>query len=395
MGNNNICVLFGAGAECMYGLSNGDNFAYTVAGIDNEEHEVNQMNDAIKKYYNSKIEKLSKELKEWYPERHFNVKWNREQIEKASIRKNKVGKNENIILKERKEKNEKVKIKNNSIDISYMGLLDECFEALIAPRAFGKHKFWYVINAYTRAYLSIVSGILNTDGRSEIRKYNYDKILESPDEVMKLIRKKVDNEPPNSRGYYEKIRNFLLKKSNISINLITTNYTPYSEIKSSIHPKQIAYINGKLGWFESSYTMRAYDVEKEDDWQKMQSEDLYFPYLFVQSSTKPIVEGKLVNEFKKACDFISKTNRLIIVGYKLNCDDDHVNGLIRSAIEKGTETYYLSYIDSEGKYLSEEDVYKRLHLGNMKDKNVKNFHFEIVDADNSINKFEKVLNKRF
>ena len=59
------------------------------------------------------------------------------------------------------------------------------------------------------------------------------------------------------------------------------------------------------------------------------------------------------------------------------------------------ETYYLSYIESEDKYLSEDDVYKRLHLGNMKDKNVNNFHFEIVDANNSINKFEKVLNKIF
>ncbi|MEG0276763.1 MAG: hypothetical protein RR630_07030, partial [Coprobacillus sp.] len=54
-----------------------------------------------------------------------------------------------------------------------------------------------------------------------------------------------------------------------------------------------------------------------------------FPFLLAQSMIKPIIHPYQIKEYHKAIESLENANFLVILGYGLNEDDNHVNALLK------------------------------------------------------------------
>lgn len=370
--NKKICIMFGAGAEIPYGLSGGGNFAKTVIGLSNDK---NNMDTAIKEYYKKKII-------EWYPNYQHNC-FDFDKLFKASLKKqlledecdiqNKKGFDD--LIKKKSQISSKKKEKIIDKYTSYMGILDEKFHTIISPKYLGPKKFWGVVACYARAYLLLTGEMVKKTEKQTLTKKDYLDMLENP---LKYYEKWQYIQSKDS--YYDIIQNCPEAKNSISI--ITTNYTPICE--NITGDKNIAYVNGRLNWFESPYELKVYDVTNEN--KKPSKDDIWFPYIFIQSGVKPIIEEKQIEEYAKMINYIKQAETIIIVGYRINADDNHINSFLRSAIISNKKVIYFNHNGE----LSIEQIYKRLHLDKIKN-NINNI--EIVKTDDKIcvSKFKEVL----
>lgn len=357
-----ICVFFGAGAESSFGLSDGKDFAVNVLGIKEENKNIIAMNDAIKKHY----EKLTKN-NDWYPEYScYGVKF--EKLLKSAKKKKSLSKSNDHIIDD-----------NEIVDkyTSYMGILDEKFYTLISPKEFGPVKFWKVINAYTRAYLLLSSEIIYKN--KVITKKHYDKILKNPVYTRKKIKKFALNF--KEKSYYSIIKD---NNENNNINIITTNYTSLCKNICQIDYDKIAYIHGRFGLFEIPDKLQIIDV-KDKESQKKYGKELYFPYIAIQSGVKPIIDATQIKEYNKMLEFLDTSDILIIVGFALNIDDNHINCILRQyLVNKKITIYFLDYNNS----LTEIELYNRLRI-DVND--VDNLFYVPIDNDNAYDEFEKLI----
>lgn len=210
---------------------------------------------------------------------------------------------------------------------SYMGLIDEKFHTIISPKALGPEKFWNVLSCFTHAYLLIAGEIIYKE--ENLNLYDYLNILYNPKDSFKKILDFCESNK-QKESYYSIISD----KVKDDISIITTNYTPLCQVITGIKNEKIAYIHGKLNWFESPYDLQIYDVMRE----KLPNE-ICFPYLFIQSGIKPIVDSVQLNEYAKMLQFLEDAEELIIVGYRLNSDDNHIIGIIKRFLKQKVIVY--------------------------------------------------------
>ena len=346
----NICVLFGAGAEYCFNISGGVNFASKVLGIGTTE-----MDEAIEEYFRNNVSSFAHH--DWYP-KYGKYSWKYEHLVEAAVRKRLMDNNYQTKKEYDDDVKEKVsdllkpenEVKRNKIleeNSSYMGLIDEQFHTIISPRVLGPQKFWNVIECYTRAYLLIIGEMIAKEGISELTKEDYLKILQNPKESFDKALN-FCNKQKSKKSYYS----ILANEENPNIKVITTNYTPLCREISGLCDEKIAAIHGKLNWFESPYNLQIYDICREQ-----LPNELCFPYMFIQSGIKPIVDAIQINEYAKMLQFLRESERLMIVGYRLNSDDNHINGIIRE-YSNHKEVIYLDYDETT----TEEGVLRRLRM---------------------------------
>ncbi|MFI3249401.1 MAG: hypothetical protein R3Y07_00375 [Eubacteriales bacterium] len=407
---SNITFLFGAGAEQDLGLSGGKNFALNLLGIiqddgsyltdrtiKSEKKLMNSRNLAIKEYYSKRIKDAT-----WYPN-HVADTWSLDQLVQCAIKKSIVEKsntrNKTEFQGETKYRYHELFHDNGELDItkchdiiekntSYIGLLDGGFHTLICPTILGRDTFWRILNCYNRAYLLIVGQMLFS-GVKDISESDYLKILNAPVKTYEDICRVAENRrnTKHLKNYYDIVReysNTLQTKNNIKV--ITANYTPFCEKILGITSENIAYVHGKLGWFEIPDKLEVFDVSNYDKKRIDIEKEIFFPYIFIQSGIKPIVEEKQLREYSKMLSFLDETDVLCILGYRINIDDNHLNAMIRSYIVKKKKIVFFDY-DERGK----ENVLKSLKIND----NDSGKYLEYIQLDKTthLSTFEKELKK--
>lgn len=385
-------VLFGAGAEVGFNISGGDEFARNVLGLRKEEENEASIDCALKNVYDNKYKKLINSQQEWYPSKFQIVSFTEKELQRklfyACYRKKALDEqrhsqvltddriNEELDTHSQQKRSEVISEVINS-HTSYMGIVDGYFHTLISPNLLGPQKFCTVMAFYTRAYLCIAKKILEKDDSPIM---SYQQILEEPavalSKMKSIIKKHRDfNEKDSYYSILKKISS--TNKDNYSI--ITTNYTPCCEIVSDINKDRIAFVHGRFGLFESPYNLQVVDVEKDQNYPY--DSNILFPYIFIQSGIKPIVEKNQLIEYSKALSFIASANRVVIVGYRINADDNHLNSLIRDAIIDEKEIVYLDY-DNVG----EDVILKRLRLQSTEKRN---FIYEHIKKETAFDVFQR------
>lgn len=90
-------------------------------------------------------------------------------------------------------------------------------------------------------------------------------------------------------------------------------------------------MNGQLNLFEYPETLDVMPM------RKMQTDDtmLFFPFIFGQSLVKPIVHRVQTQAFFRFEAILKETNLLVILGFNLNEDDNHINAFIHDYINNG------------------------------------------------------------
>lgn len=340
--------LFGAGAELDFGLSGGADFAKKILLA--KETEMVEINKAIKAYYKGKRATLDA----WYPT-YAAEGWNETQLVRAALRKRSldagVKLKPDILVAEVKRimdpMNSAEKENLLSKNTSYMGLADERYHTLIEPLTLGPKNFWSVINCYTRAYLLIVGqmlGLVNGVAKSD----DYLNLLMNPSEtyekIVSIAKSKHDTE-----SYYKAVREFAPGSL-----VITTNYTPFAEM---VTEQDTINIHGDFSLFESARELRVYDVKEKG--MILPETEVLFPYIAIQGGVKPVIERKQMSLYGNMVSALANSvDELVIVGYRINPDDNHLNSIIRSfLVEDKKKVIYFDYGSG-----NEEDIRRRLRL---------------------------------
>ncbi len=110
---------------------------------------------------------------------------------------------------------------------------------------------------------------------------------------------------------------------------ITTNYFNLCEKVMGLCSESVAYINGQLKNFEFPEILEVRDViEFESDSGGFGNEHLFFPFIFGQSFVKPIVHPVQIKEFRKMDWILRQSDCLVVLGYGMNEDDNHLNAYL-------------------------------------------------------------------
>lgn len=333
----------------MYNICSGEVFAKIILNLESTEQNKN-LNLAIKNHYCDLLKLCGASSREWYPNEYrknndtmmidsllrksIMKEWIAEGILKTTV----LDFNKKIREETKKYSTQKKKLEKIYKNPNYMGILDEKFHTLIAPRALGPYKFWSVISAYTRAYVTICGGIMNEDiGDCSFVK----KLLSDPHEAYKKIVKKIDENPFIEKESYYKIIAEKISDSEKK-RIITTNYAPIAEKITGSLEKNVAYIHGNIKLFESPYYLQVKDISEDTfDINKFRKE-VNFPYIFIQSGVKPIVEINQLKAFSKMLNILDEIEVLIVIGYNFNIDDNHINSILHEFLHRKGEMSYRS-----------------------------------------------------
>ena len=165
-----------------------------------------------------------------------------------------------------------------------------------------------------------------------------------------------DCEKTKETLYYYQIKELREKKaSQYDIRCITTNYTSIAQKIIGLSHKEIAYLHGKLTLFEELETKRIDEITKVD------CKKTVFPYLLVQSGVKPIISDVQIKEFAKATEWISESEHLLIIGYGINSDDEHITNFLRERLrnEKPIKVFVYSAKKGDAKWNADTEKIKR------------------------------------
>lgn len=326
-----VAFLFGAGAESNFGLPSGDCFFNLTLPEDKLAWHESILEALKEKFDNDSV-------LERYPD--WLTKYRKEIVTKKEIKKNK--------------------------DNSY-GILERLFHTIINPKEYGKNKFWKVFNFYWFAYFAILEPLVYRCGEDKTHlKLNQDSniyalILDNLEDFTNKIYKERWNYTFEDHFYYN--NEYYSDNSLYEVTgILTTNYTPLVYI-TEICKSKIAYLNGRLNQFEYPNELVIKDfTEYERD-----VSDFYFPFVMAQSALKPIIAPQQIKEYNLASYILEMSDVLVIIGYNINEDDNHVNSYIVDFLRRNSlnKVIYCKYAPSEVAYNEKDchsEICKRLRL---------------------------------
>jgi hypothetical protein len=214
--------------------------------------------------------------------------------------------------------------------LSYHGSIEKDFSCISRPHV-GPVRFWRLVNYFWSAYFSLVHPILSRSPRycedSEYLGDTYGYVLNRLVDITNYIHSDetalATPATPWDRGYYH-----WLSDSGLDFYCaITTNYTPFVR---ALGVDKVAYLAGRLSQFEIPNQLRVVDLQKHGE--TIPEEAVVFPFLLTQAPIKPIIEPRQIEEYARAMSYLEEIDTLIILGYGLNENDDHINSLIRHFI---------------------------------------------------------------
>lgn len=226
-------------------------------------------------------------------------------------------------------------IKDLSTGISH--ILDGHFHSIINPQRHGKYIFSKVFNYYWSIFFTVYKPILSytmglpADNHDE--KYYEERINNLENEIKKLYSSKEYNRQgrEHDKTYYH----WIGEKFRGSVSgIMTTNYFKFAEDIIGEHYKKsnkkfpVAYLNGELKLFEIPETLEVIDIIAKP----LPTDKLYFPFIFGQSYVKPIVSKYQIEAFAKMKHILDRADIVVILGYNINEDDNHINAFLRDFV---------------------------------------------------------------
>ena len=245
---------------------------------------------------------------------------------------------------------------------SYYGSVEKDFSTIINPKEAGSRRFWRLINYFWSAYFSIIIPVLNLSSKycdnAEYNKNKYSYILSHLEEVVRYIylnefRIEIDEKYQSS--YYGE-----LKKAFPNSNAVTTNYTPFLEFAEFA---ETIFLAGKLSQFEIPEELRVIEIGGNEDI----ANKFIFPYMSTQAPLKPIVDCVQLKEYSKFINILGNTDVLVIIGYNINDNDNHINALLRDfLIRKPTNrivfSQFVKVVDEFDQESTISSVAKKLRI---------------------------------
>ncbi len=232
------------------------------------------------------------------------------------------------------------------IHACFYSFVDSLFNHLRKPDCY-HNEISRVIKLYFAAYQSILTALLQNSGLSD--EYNQmisgqQSIFDKRRRLGELISISQDiifqKHATDGTLYYNVIRD-LSKNPNLQLSILTTNYTDFAQKFTGISDSNVAYIHGKMNLFENVKTKQIGRIES------FKSDEYIFPFIFVQSGVKPIINSFQINEFNKATQMIMDSDELFLIGYGINTDDEHISNLLRERLHNNRKITCFLYNNTD------------------------------------------------
>lgn len=406
-----ICFLFGAGAEAAYQLPLGEQFTletilnkradmYEELKVFYEDRMVSDYIQTYRKEYlfkktsnsfyemiyralkqckedlpNGNIDNETQEFLKFYYDSHTP-----RNDTKLTFRENVVEVMYNYITKSISTNPNRNHYKYKSIfeRMTYYGTVEKDFSSIIDPNGAGLIQFWRFVNYLWSAFFSITLPLLDNSElfmnkiyypQYEVNKYQ--AVLQNLNDVVSFL---YSNEYLNSVqqfGYYGKLQKKFAERINCAL---TTNYTPF--VKNIFN--KTAYLAGELSLFEYPHQLEVKDITKSS----LTKKSFVFPFLLTQAPVKPIIEPKQIKQYSKMYTALNNSKHLIILGYNINNNDNHINAYIREFVRKTkTHLIFCKYVcnmnHTKEDYSKEiENISRKLYLKKSKE----NIHILYTDG---------------
>lgn len=127
-------------------------------------------------------------------------------------------------------------------------------------------------------------------------------------------------------GYYHDLAEAIRSKRLDVTTIATTNYNIFIH---EVLNKEICYLNGSTDIWYDPYVNRL--GKKEDLLDK--EEHFVVPLIFTQSGTKPMTSIEMSKKYVKMYDDFKNSDKICVVGFGFNKDDEHINGILRTLVD--------------------------------------------------------------
>lgn len=192
--------------------------------------------------------------------------------------------------------------------------------------------------------------------------------------VQGYIQEEVKSLDINATGYYSDLKE-ALKSDKFEQSVIgTTNYSSF--IKKVLHT-DVSFLNGGVDIYYDPYMNSI--VESPN----LGSDHILVPLLFTQSGTKPMTSIDMSEKYVDFYRALKNSSLICSIGFGFNPDDEHINGIIRTLIERDNKKLVVVV-----PYSSKNSTDKRTELCE-KLKISKQENLDVITVDEHTRKTEK------
>lgn len=173
-------------------------------------------------------------------------------------------------------------------------------------------------------------------------------------------------------GYYDDLKN----QSVFEIETIaTTNYIN-ELIETKLQREDIVFLNGSIEDYYDPYLNTIISKSKYNGY-----EHFAVPLIFTQSGTKPMTSIDMSIKYVEYYKKLQESDFICSVGFGFNTDDEHINGIIRTAIERDHKhLVVIAPTNNESVEERETQLADKLKVSK-----IDNIHYVIVDNDRKVN----------
>lgn len=276
-------------------------------------------------------------------------------------------------------------------NLKYEGTIERDFYSLASDEnEISDFRYYRIFNYYWSLFFTILKPLLKNT-KYESNKDDYIFLFENLQEIISYIyseeyRKIIieDKEKSNVKNYYGE----LINNKNINVkSVFTTNYTPF--VEHYFKDYDYHYLSGKLNLFENSKRNIVFEINSNKNIKELCEENEksleFFPFIMSQAPIKPIIHPIQILEYSGAINSLKETDYLVIIGYSLCLNDNHVLTLIKYYLNmnENKKVIFCKYKD-EKRIINKEVLKRVLKFDNDK-------QIELIEHDSNANElYEKI-----
>lgn len=152
------------------------------------------------------------------------------------------------------------------------------------------------------------------------------------------------DEKENEEGYYNELQKALTsdeKKFEATL-IATSNYNTL--IEEVMKDQEITFLNGGTNTYYDPYLNQ---INTKEYFEKQGEKHFIVPLLFTQSGTKPMTSIDMSLKYVDLYHKYKDSDFICTIGFGFNADDEHINGIIRTLIERENKKLVIIDIDQE------------------------------------------------
>ncbi|GFZ30290.1 hypothetical protein CSC2_08160 [Clostridium zeae] len=188
-----------------------------------------------------------------------------------------------------------------------------------------------------------------------------------------IVKQLGDTSRIKADGYYHDLISAIKKNIVEPTTIATTNYNVFIQ---EILKDDICFLNGSTDIWYDPYVNRLGKKEELSKWEQ----HFLVPLIFTQSGTKPMTSIEMSKRYVKMYENFKESDKICIVGFGFNKDDEHINGILRTLIDIDDKKVVVIDLDNgRGNENFKENIVNKLKVYNED-----NLQVVLVDYDRKV-----------